>query len=264
MSQGTNYPVSTGQAWYGSEEKRLEMQIRGLMCEVHTALPAKVMAVTNDGGVARIGRVDVMPMVGQLDGAGVVVPHSVIHDVPYLRIQGGRNAVILDPEVGDLGLIAFAERDMSAVKESQDVGPPGSNRRHDMADAVYLMSIMSLDPEQYLRFHADGIELYSPTEVKIRAPKVTIEAAEEIASSAPSIVQTATGSVSQTAPLIGLNGAITQAVAVGGHTDVQLVSPVNVQQEIHSDTDVTAQTVSLHGHTHYENGEGEQTNPPTA
>lgn len=235
-----------------------------LLARVSTATLVKVVAVTNEGDVSPVGFVDVQPLVNQLDGAGNAIPHQVVYHLPYFRLQGGVNAVILDPEVGDIGAAVFADRDISSVAATKAQANPGSWRRFDMADGMYFGGFLNGTPEQWVRFHkTEGIEVFSPIEIKMRAPKITFIATTEITATAPNIAQTASVAVTQTAPLIGLNGAITQTVATGGSTDVQLVGPVNVQQQIHSDTDVTAQTVSLHGHTHYENGEGEQTNPPT-
>lgn len=120
----------------------------------------QVKSCTNDGGLSLIGTVDVVPMVNQLDGAGNSKPHGPIPKLPYMRIQGGKNAVIIDPQPGDIGLAVFSDRDISAVKSTKAPANPGSFRRNDWADGMYVMTVVSKDvPEQYLRFFADGMEM---------------------------------------------------------------------------------------------------------
>ena len=34
----------------------------------------------------------------------------VIHNVPYMRIQGGANGIILDPAIGDIGIATVCDR----------------------------------------------------------------------------------------------------------------------------------------------------------
>jgi Phage protein Gp138 N-terminal domain len=175
MSQGSDGYYSSRTPGDGANETaEIRFIVQALLGRVRTTIPVRVMAVTNSGGVAPIGRVDVMPLVQQIDGSGSVTSHGTIYDAPYMRIQGGGNAVILDPSVGDIGLLAVCDRDISAVKASAGEAPPGSRRHHDLSDCVYLHSILSAAPTQYVRFSADGIEVKSPSLVRIIAPTTDI------------------------------------------------------------------------------------------
>jgi hypothetical protein len=146
--------------------------IRSALSGVRTSMPVKVMAVTNSGGVSAIGYVDVLPLVSALDGSGNVWPHKTIYNVPYLRIQGGSNGIILDPVVGDIGIGTIADRDISTVKATGAVAAPGSTRKHDFSDMVYLMTIIGAAPTQYIQFNAAGITILSPTAITITAPTI--------------------------------------------------------------------------------------------
>src|SRR5262249_55548756 len=95
--------------------------IRSLLAKLQTVTLVKVIAVSNAGGVAPVGTVDVQPLVNQMTGDRTAVPHGTIYGVPYFRLQGGADAVILDPHVGDIGMCAFASRDISAVKVAKGV-----------------------------------------------------------------------------------------------------------------------------------------------
>lgn len=149
--------------------------IRQYMAKMRTATIVKVLAVTNNGGVSPVGMVDIQPMVQQIDGVGNVTSRAAIYNVPYLRLQGGTDAVILDPKVGDLGIALFCDRDLSIVKTTKAEGAPGSMRRNSSADALYIGGILNGTPTQYVQFSTSGIELLSPTKVTIHAPTVAVE-----------------------------------------------------------------------------------------
>jgi phage baseplate assembly protein gpV len=133
------------------------------MARAATATLVMVKAVHNAGELAPVGLIDVQPMVAQIDGAGKTTPHGIIHNIPYMRVQGGANAVIIDPVVGDIGLAVFASRDISSVKATKQPSGPGSRRRHSMADGLYIGGFLNAVPTQFIRFSGDGVEIKSTT-----------------------------------------------------------------------------------------------------
>ncbi len=143
--------------------------IRQILAGINTATLVQVVASTADGSVAPPGFVDVQPLVQQIDGLGNVTPHGVVHRLKYLRVQGGANAVIVDPAVGDIGVAVFADRDTSGVIASGKASPPGSRRRFDYADGVYLGCIINAAPSQYVQFSNAGIAVSSPTKITLSA-----------------------------------------------------------------------------------------------
>lgn len=143
-----------------SDYNQLEFVVRSILGRQATATLVMVKAVTNNGDVSPVGVIDVQPMVAQLDGKGRATPHGIIHNVPYLRVQGGKNAVIIDPVVGDIGICVFGSHDLSSVKATKAPANPGSRRRFSMADALYIGGVLNASPERYIRFDSDGnIEL---------------------------------------------------------------------------------------------------------
>lgn len=133
--------------------------VRQFLATVRGAAVVQIKSVTNSGGVSPIGTVDVLPLVNQLDGLGNSTPHGTIYGLPYARVQGGTNAVILDPVVGDIGIAVFCDRDISAVKATKAQANPGSFRRNDWADGVYLFTITGGTPQQYVEFTSTGITI---------------------------------------------------------------------------------------------------------
>lgn len=159
----------------GNDYNQIEFIARVVRNQMATVALVQVVKVTGGAGAAAIaGTVDIHPMVAQIDGFGNATPHGIIHNVPYVRWQGGANAVIIDPAVNDIGLALFASHDISSVKRTKKSGNPGSRRRFDWSDAIYLGGLLNGVPTQYVRFSADGIEINSPTALTINAPNVAI------------------------------------------------------------------------------------------
>ena len=174
MSQETNTGTITNlvPADYSSEIERLKAIINNSLSGLRTAMPVKIISVSNNGGLSPIGTVNVQPMVSMLDGSGNAWPHGIIYTVPYMRIQGGANGIILDPAIGDIGIATVCDRDISTVQNTGKVSAPGSLRKNDMSDMVYLMTIIGAAPTQYVQFNSTGINIVSPVAVSITAPAI--------------------------------------------------------------------------------------------
>ena len=158
----------------GAEVNAQALLIERMLAQTHTATLVRVAAVSSadDGS----GRVDVQPLVHQVDGAGQIVPHGTVHGLPYVRLQGGTSAIIVDPVAGDIGLAVFASRDISTVKATGQAAPPGSGRRNSMSDGIYLGGLLNGTPTQTVKMDADGITFTSPTAVTTSAPMLVINA----------------------------------------------------------------------------------------
>ena len=148
----------------------LSFLIQQRLGRLNTCTLVRVVAVASSGDVAPAGFVDVQPLVNQVDGNKNATPHGVIHDIPYFRLQGGANAVIIDPEVGDIGLACFADRDIASVVANKAPANPGSGRRFAMRDALYVGAFLGEAPTQFLRFSSSGISLVSAAAMTITAP----------------------------------------------------------------------------------------------
>jgi len=151
-----------------------------LVSKVATCTLVQVTSVTRAGTLDRVGYVDVHPLVGLLNGNNEVQSFGIITNFPYFRLQGGANAIILDPQVGDIGLALFASRDISGVKANAEVDPlnaesgPGSRRQYNMSDGLYIGGFLNGVPAQVIQFNTAGISVHSPTKVFISAPDVAI------------------------------------------------------------------------------------------
>ncbi len=157
-----SYPGTASHAAGGSDWGQMEFAIRSIVNGLATATLVQVKAVG-------AGTVDVQPMVHQLDAAKNAVPHGTIHALPIWRLQGGGNAVIVEPASGDIGLAIFASSDTSAVQANKSPSPPGSSRRFDWADGVYLGGVLNTTPTQSIRFlPMGGIEITATANVTVQ------------------------------------------------------------------------------------------------
>lgn len=158
----------------GSKYNAMAFMMQQILSRVNVATLVQVLACSNAGGVSPIGTVDVQVLVNQLDGAGNAVPHVTVFGLPYFRLQGGTNAVILDPQVGDIGAAVFSHHDISGVKAAKGQANPGSLRRNSIADGMYFGSLINAAPVQYVRFSTDGIDVVSPTKVTVTTPEMDV------------------------------------------------------------------------------------------
>lgn len=144
------------------EGRAQEFIILKLLRGVHTCTLVKVAAVRPASG--KVGFVDVLPLIQNVDTAGIVIQAMPIFNVPYLRYQGGSSAVILDPAVGDTGLAIFAESDISNVKATLKAGPAATARTHSAGDGLYIGGVLNADPTQWVKFlpNAAGIDVTTP------------------------------------------------------------------------------------------------------
>lgn len=145
-----------------SEFNERDFQIQQAIALMNIGTLCRVVSVSNAGELAPVGFIDVQPMVLQRDGSMNPVPNNIIHGVPYMRLQGGTRAVIIDPVEGDIGIVVFADRDISTVKATGKDSLPGSFRRNDMADALWVGGVLNGTPTSVLRFQGNDVHVQCP------------------------------------------------------------------------------------------------------
>ncbi|MDI3361139.1 Gp138 family membrane-puncturing spike protein [Lelliottia sp. V89_10] len=181
-----------------------------------------IVTAVNDSGEV----VSIKPMVDGFTGGGDRIPSGVISGVPVWRLQRGASAVIMPPVVGDIGLIAICDRDITAVKATKDAALPGSNRTHSYSDAIYLGGVLNAEPSQYVKFSNDGIDIVSPLLVNVNGNVVSINAESRAEINAPQIL---------------LNGQV-------GQGEGSYAGTAHFKNKVTSDVDFQAGDISLVGH----------------
>ena len=157
---GQGYPGQQGINDSASEYNQHARQITQMLSYVRTAVMVEVMSVdVPNGGLAPVGFMDAKPLVNQMDGGGNCFPHGTVFGLPYFRLQGGVNAFILDPKVGDKGLALICDRDISSVKANKKRSNPGSRRRFSLSDGLYLGGYLNGKPTCYVQVADEKISM---------------------------------------------------------------------------------------------------------
>lgn len=171
ISSGQQLPTSGA-----SEFNELNFVIRQALGKLQTATLVRVVKIKQPEADSPIGFIDVVPMVEQMDMRGDVVPHATIHNIPYMRMQGGAAAVIIDPVVGDIGVCVFANRDIEKVKKTRKQSAPNTFRRFNFSDGMYLGGMLNAAPVHIVKISDAGIEITSPALVSVTSPNISLGA----------------------------------------------------------------------------------------
>jgi hypothetical protein len=169
----TQYYGQTDPTTGSGDWNSLRFQIQQQIMNLNTNIPVKVLRVYGNG-VSPVGFVDVRVLVSQVTGNDMTVDNLEIPNVPYMRLQGGTNAVIIDPEAGDIGMGSFCSRDISAVKNARQEAPPGSRRAYNFSDCMYTGGFLNKAPTQYIQFTSGGILVHSANGVEIGDTAATV------------------------------------------------------------------------------------------
>lgn len=130
----------------------------------------EIAQVVDVRGAAPSLVVDVMPLLSRQNRSGEPVSNSTLYEIPVWRLQRGGSAIIMDPVVGDIGLIAVCDRDTTLVRANLKESPPGSSRRHSKSDAVYLGGILNSAPSQYIEFADNKLNIVAPFGIEVTTP----------------------------------------------------------------------------------------------
>ena len=170
------------QALPGSDANQytlVSLLIQQALADMQTVSVAEVIAV-HGGGVAPTGTVDVQILVNLMTGNRQAVPHGVIYGLPFVRIQGGPNAVICDPVAGDIGLVTFASRDISGVKAAKGVANPSSYRVFDWADGIYVGGLLNATPTTYVQLAGGNVTIVATSAITLTSPSNKVNGPLEV------------------------------------------------------------------------------------
>lgn len=153
----------------GNDYNALMFMIKQQLLGINTAELVKVEAVNGDNTV------DIKPLLSLPTAQGTYIKNTTIYNIPYTRIQGGKNALDIKPEVGDIGIVVYCQRDISNVLRSKGEANPNSNRFYSASDGVYVASIASLNstPENFIKIDENGVNITTSKELTIKASKIT-------------------------------------------------------------------------------------------
>lgn len=167
------YPGFANLDAMGSDANVIKFLMTAAMSKLNTSLPVEVLSVKTTG-IAPVGYVNIRILVDQITADGKTHQYGEIPNVPYFRLQGGNKAVIIDPEVGDIGMACFCSRDISAMKNARKGAPPGSRRMYDISDALYVGGFLNKAPTHYIQFTDGGILVHTPGTATVNASEIIL------------------------------------------------------------------------------------------
>lgn len=224
-----------------SEYNRMRFMVESILREyLNTAALVRVDSCTAPGTGSPAGTVSATPLVAQTDAQGNKLPMASIPRLPFMRYQAGVAAIILDPVAGDQGVAVFFKNDSSTVGAgTTEPQRPGSTRSFSQSDGAYIPGVQNLAPTVW-------IEITQDETIIIHAPQgVTVETDQDCFVNAGGSVDITAGTECNiTAPVINLRGALHAQAQDGGETTATFTGTLNASQ------DVTANSISLHNHTH--------------
>lgn len=150
--------------------------------------------------------VDVMPLVARTDPSGAMIDNSSVFNVPVFRLQRGASAIIMNPVVGDIGMMAVCDRDNSIARANLKQSVPGTRRSHSKSDGLYLGGFLNQPCTQYIEFADGAINITSPNPVIISCSKANV---------------TAPDGVEMETPLLKVSGAIQAGGDITDNADSQ-------------------------------------------
>ena len=158
---------------WASQFNTVNFFIKQKMLEMQTAMPVKVVKVTPSDSFS--GFVDVQPLIYQIAADDSTWLLNTLFRLPFVRLQGGSNAIIIDPVIGDIGIALFASRDISSLKDAainsapdvKNPYKPHSYRSYDMSDGIYIGGILNGTPTQFVQFTDTGINITTPGTVHV-------------------------------------------------------------------------------------------------
>ncbi|CNJ38631.1 Mu Gp45 domain-containing protein [Yersinia rohdei] len=145
----------------------------------------ELVEVMNIRGEAPNLVVDVIPLVTRTDPSGATIQNSEIFNIPVFRLQRGGSAIIMNPVIGDIGMIAICDRDNSIARVNRRQSVPGGKRTHSKSDALYLGGFLNNHPSQFIEFADGAINITSPNPVNITCSKANITAPDGVEMQTP-------------------------------------------------------------------------------
>lgn len=151
-----------------------------MLNQINTSEPVRVITCTVSDDLAPVGYVDVLPLVNLVSGDGEGYQQGKLYHLPYLRIQGGDNALVIDPQPGDIGLAVYAMRDTEGVKETREASPtnPTTARAMSKSDGFYIGGFLNKIPKRWIHIRNAGIDVEAVDDLHTHG-KITVMDAED-------------------------------------------------------------------------------------
>lgn len=192
---------------------------------IRTHQVAKIIKVYPGNNSSKPTIVDIQVMVDQVDSDGTRQAHDTVFGIPVPRWHGGKNAILVDPAIGDVGSLLVCDRDISSVIANEGKqSAPGSGRRHDFSDSLYVGGVWTPQPDNYHDLRSGNIAHVSPGNIAAQSGKNISDNAtqshtrtsqnQNISDSAPS------GKILHAAKMVIANGQLVSTMPLAAVTSL--------------------------------------------
>lgn len=206
-------------------------------------LPATIIAYDRVSN-----RATVQPQIMVVTTNNDKVTRAQVASVPVFQIGGGGFIMNFNLKPGDLGWIKANDRDTSLFTQGYTQSAPNTKRMHSFEDAVFFPDVM-----RGYTISAEDLE-------NGNAVLQTLDGSQRIAIWQDRIKITSDNEIILDAPLTTITGLLDSGGDAGGLAHFR--GSVQIDQNLHTDGDTTAATVSLEHHVHSASGGSGTGGPP--
>lgn len=158
-----------------SEAEKYKFILDGYLSEKYFLELVQVIALNEDGTI------DVLPLVIPVSFTeDAPVDNTPIYNIPVFQLQRANSAIIMMPVVGDIGLIAVCDKDITLVKENKSSAVAQTMRMHSRMDAIYIGGVLNKTPSQFIKFEDNALTITTPSDINISATTLNIKAKTNI------------------------------------------------------------------------------------
>ena len=117
----------------------------------------------------------VKPLLAKRDAVGNKVATIEVSGIPFMRLQMGVSAVLMNPKVGDKGLLLCCDRDISNILATGQESMVATGFTHVKKDGIYLggVGLLGATPTEYIEFTGTGINMVSTGTININGVQIT-------------------------------------------------------------------------------------------
>ena len=157
-------------------------------------------------------------LTAQADASGKSLPMPSMSKLPYVRVQGGIAALIIDPVPGDIALFSSCKQDISRITQGTDAPvPAGSYRQFSQSDSVMVGAIHTKKPEVWIEIKQDKtVIIHAPKGVKIETDETVEVTAKKVDITAPEV--NITGNVKVKGPITSTGDMGAGGISLQSHT----------------------------------------------
>jgi hypothetical protein len=111
----------------------------------------------------------VKPLIIPVAASGVPIDVQPVSDIPYFRLQMGGSAIVINPKVGDMGLMLICDENTTGVLAGKSAATASTGQQHSRQFGIYLggVALLNGEPTEYIEFTGSGINIVAPNGVNI-------------------------------------------------------------------------------------------------